>query len=105
MLTLFTGNRVRDRDALTGEIARDVARQMSGQLNACVANMNAAELRGYVRARATSVASSRCRQWVGEDAELTAAVLEQAVHLIIRDLFVRPVVTVPSPHVRLRNAA
>jgi hypothetical protein len=105
MLTLFTGNEVRDRDALISEIAKDVAQQLSGQLNANVANMNVAELRGYVRARASTLAADRCRQWAGGDRELMAAVLEQATHLIIRDLYVRPVVTVPTPHVRLRNAA
>jgi hypothetical protein len=105
MLTLFTGNQVRDRDALISEIAKDVARLLSGQLNANAAKMNVAELRGYVRARAASAVADHCRQWVRDDAELTAAVLDQTVHLVIRDLFVRPVVSVPSPHIRLRNAA
>jgi hypothetical protein len=105
MLTLFTGNKVRDRDALIGEIAKNVARQLSGQLTPSAANMNVAELRGYVRARVASSVAECCRQWAIDDADVTAAVLEQAAHLIIRELLVRPVVRVPQPHIRLRNAA
>ena len=60
--------------------------------------MNVAELRGYVRTRrvpsmprASAQFARRacaCRRTI--EASLTAAVLERAVHLVIRDLFVQP---------------
>ncbi|MCI0331602.1 MAG: hypothetical protein L0228_00065 [Planctomycetes bacterium] len=74
--------------------------------------MNVAELRGYVRTRATRIARAHVRRSIAElclrrerEADLTAAVLERAVHLVIRNLTVQPVVSIPSPHVRMRIAA
>jgi hypothetical protein len=112
MLTLFTGTQVRDRESLIQDIAKDVARITLGRLKPTTSNMNVAELRGYLRTRAASEARTQVRRSIVElrlqperEAELTAAVLERAVHLMIRDLFVQPVVSIPAPHVRLRIAA
>ena len=112
MLTLFTGTQVRDRDALIHDIAKDVARLTLGQLKPTTSNMNVAELRGYLRTRAAGEARTQVRRSIGElrprhecEADLTATVLERAIHLMIRDLFVQPVVSIPAPHVRLRIAA
>ena len=112
MLTLFTGTQVRDREALIHDIAKDVARVTLGQLKATTSNMNVAELRGYLRTRAAAEARTQVRCSVVElrlqherEADLLAAVLERAIHLMIRDLFVQPVVSIPAPHVRLRMAA
>jgi hypothetical protein len=112
MLTLFTGTQVRDREALIHDIAKDVARVTFDQLKPTTSNMSAAELRGYLRTRAVSEARTQVRRSIVElrlphecEADLLAAVLERAIHLMIRDLFVQPVASIPAPHVRLRNAA
>jgi hypothetical protein len=112
MLTLFTGTQVRDDELLIQGIAKDVARVTLGQLKPTASHMNVAELRGYLRTRAAAEARTQVRRSIVElhlqqerEAELTAAVLERAIHLVIRDLFVQPVVSIPAPHVRLRIAA
>ena len=112
MLTLFTGNQVRDHESLIQGIAKDVARATLGQLWPTALHMIVAELRGYLRTRAATEARTQVRRSIVElhlpqdrAAALTAAVLERAIYLMIRDLFVQPVVAIPVPHVRLRNAA
>jgi len=112
MLTLFTGTQVRDREALIHDIAKEVVQVTLGQLKPTTSNMNVAELRGYLRTRAAGEARTQVRRSIMErhlqhelEADLTAAVLERAIHLMIRDLFVQPVASIPAPHVRLRNAA
>jgi hypothetical protein len=112
MLTLFTGIQVRERESLIHGIAKDVARVTLGQLKPTTSNMNVAELRGYLRTRAASEARTQVRLSIEQlrlqnlcEADLTTAALERAVHLMIRDLVVQPVASIPAPHVRLRIAA
>ena len=112
MLTLFKGTQVRDRESLIHDIAKNVAQATLLQLKPTTLNMNVAELRGYLRTRAASEARTQVRRSIVElhlkqerEADLTAAVLERAIHLVIRDLLVQPVVSIPTPHVRLRIAA
>jgi len=112
MLTRFNGTQVRDRETLIHDVAKNVARLTLRQLKPTTSNMNVAELRGYLRTRAAGEARTQVRQSIVEfrlqlerEADLATAVLERAVHLMIRDLFVQPVVSIPAAHVRLRIAA
>jgi hypothetical protein len=112
MLTLFKPSTVRDRDDLVYELARQVAAIARPQLPHTSAQMATAELRGYLRTRVTSeartqvervVAERHCR--TNESADLAAAVVERAIHMIIRDLSAPPIIATPSPHVEIRRAA
>lgn len=111
MLTIFHGSEARDRDTLIQDVAQDVARALRMDLSPAVANMCVAELRGYLRSRALCEAQTQVRRSAAEvrlspegERELIAAVLERAVHLVIRDLMVCPVVSIPTPHVETRAA-
>ena len=109
-MTLFGGAAVRDRDALVQDLAKEAARRTILQLTSTASNMNVAELRGYVRTRAaaesaTLVQNSTAKLGRGEDvAQLTAAILDRAVHLVVRDMLVKPVGCLPIPHVQSRAA-
>jgi hypothetical protein len=111
MLTKFRGSGGSERESQIQDIAKKVACATRGNLIPTVANMNVAELRGYLRTRAAREAREQVRHSIAEvrlpkgcEAELTAAVLERAVHLIIRDLFVCPIVSIPAPHIHTRAA-
>jgi len=74
--------------------------------------MNAAELRGYVRAFAMGIARTVVQRTVVEhhwpqetENELHAAALERATHLVVREIATPTVVSLPLPHVRARSAA
>jgi CRISPR/Cas system-associated protein Csm6 len=110
MLTLFSSAAVRDGDALVQELAKEAARRTILQLSSAAANMNAAELRGYVRTRATAESTALVRSSIAklgrseDNAQLTAAVVERAVHLVVREMLVQPVGCLPIPHVQSRAA-
>ncbi len=99
------------RDTLAREIAERSVEATLEQLSADTVRMSAAELRGYVHAHAISFVREEATQLVGREwpakafAELAAAALEQATHLVVQQLKLHPVVAVPVPHVRLRIAA
>jgi hypothetical protein len=112
MLTLFTGTKVRDRDKLIHELAIHVATNTVRQLAPESVNMPTPELRGYIRSHALSKARAAVRRAVAErhclateEPALTAAVLERAIHFVIRDLTAPPVVAAPTPHIAARHAA
>jgi hypothetical protein len=111
MLTLFRGSEDFDRESLIQEVAKEVAHAARANLKPTAANMNVAELRGYLRTRAAREAREQVHRSMAEvrlpqefEPEVTAAVLERAVHLIIRDLLVSPIVSIPAPHVQTRAA-
>jgi hypothetical protein len=108
MYTIFNG--LHD-DAFFNQLAKEVALGTRLHLPPPAAGMNVAELRGYLRARLRSHAQEKVRQSVAQVhlppqkvSELTAAVLERAIHLVIRDLFVNPIISIPTPHVSARAA-
>jgi hypothetical protein len=112
MLTLFHPAKVQDGDNLVRDLAIEVAQIARTRLTTPVSGMSVAELRGYVRTRAAAVAKTQVRQATAErrlshdnEHDMIAVVLERAIHLVIRDLLVQPVVSIPAPHVRLRIAA
>jgi hypothetical protein len=99
------------RDTFAREIAeRSVAATLE-QLGPVVDQMGAAELRGYVRAQALPFVRDEATQLVSREwpadafADLVAAALDQATHLVVQQLRLHPVTTMPAPHVRLRLAA
>jgi hypothetical protein len=99
------------RDTLAREIAeRSVARTLT-LLAADADSMSPAELRGYVRAYALPCVCDEALQLVGREwpkaafKELVATALEQATHLVVRQIKANPIVSMPTPHVRLRIAA
>jgi hypothetical protein len=111
MFTIFRGSDAYDREALIQHLAKEVARVTRICLTPKAANMNADELRGYLRTRASREAREQVRHLIAEvrlpqeiEAKLTAAVLERAIHLMIRDLATCPVVAIPTPHVQSRAA-
>jgi hypothetical protein len=110
MLAIFR-NHDDERDALVQDLAKKVARITRTGLKPEAANMNVAELRGYLRTRTAREAKEQVRRALVEvrmtvksEAELTVAVAERAIHLVIRDLMVSPTVSIPLPHVQTRAA-
>jgi hypothetical protein len=111
MLTLFTGNQVRDRDSLVHQLVLDVARVLQSELSPSIAEMSAAERRGYVRTKAAHAARTLVRQLVRDqrlpaecETDIVSMVSERAAHSICCELQTRPVTAIPTPHVR-RSAA
>jgi len=112
LFSVFKPARICRRDAVAGDIAAQCVNAVTQRLGASTTEMGVPELRGYVRARAFAVVSAFVEQAVDEERvpsaneiALIATVLERTVHIIVRDLQSPPVITVPSPHVRLRVAA
>jgi hypothetical protein len=114
MLTLFTGSRAADdnRQELVQSIARIVCTETMTQLTSAASAMPADELRGYVRTRFASIAREHVRHAISHrriapslQSELTAAVIDRAVHLAVRSFVTVPIVTIPQPHVHIRKAA
>jgi hypothetical protein len=109
---VFKRAATRHRDALACHIAARCATAVMRQMRPDTAPMGAAELRGYVRARARSVVRTEVEPAVAhgrvsatEADDLIAAALERTVHLVIREIQTPPVVDIPAPHVPLRSAA
>jgi hypothetical protein len=99
------------RDTFAREIAERSVAATLAQLGPVAGNMAAAELRGYVRAHALPFVRDEATQLVSREwpadafSELAAIALDQATHLVVQQLLLHPVATVPAPHVRLRVAA
>jgi hypothetical protein len=100
-----------DDDSITREIAERCANAVLAQLSNEARQMNAAQLRGYVRARVWSrvsaeiqdaAATGRVRQ--SQTNEFAARVLEQAVHIATAANTAAPVIAMPVPHI-VRRAA
>jgi hypothetical protein len=111
MFTLFQGADDQDRETLIQEIAKEVARRTERSLTAAAARMNVSELRGYLRTRAAREAREQVRSSLdkvrvppGQEVEFTAAVVERAIHLVIRDVVACPIISIPTPHVQTRAA-
>jgi hypothetical protein len=111
MLALFRGFEPRDWDVLVHEAARVVASATCANVSPIVANMSVSELRGYLRSRAARSAreqvhlsTAKVHLHPDQEADLTSAVVEQAVQLMIRDLTASPIAAIPTPHVRSRAA-
>jgi hypothetical protein len=111
MLSIFRASVALDHDALIQNVVKEVARVTRLSLAPSAANMNVAELRGYLRTRVAREARIQVRHSVAQvrlpqetEAELTAVIVERAIHLVIRDLAVCPIVSIPTPHVQTRAA-
>ena len=111
MLRFNTGQSGTKADALAREIADRCASAVLAQLSSEVQVMNAAQLRGYVRAHAWShvwaevqdaATTGRVRR--SDVNDLAARVLEQTVHIIIAANSAAPVVAIPRPHIARRAA-
>jgi hypothetical protein len=114
MLTVFKGGQATDDNwqSLIQAIAKNVCSETMTHLSSSTSTMQVAELRGYVRIRAASIAREHVRQAIAEHCmapklgtQLIAAVLERVVHLAVRSFFVAPISSVPTPHVQTRRAA
>ena len=99
-------------DALAHDIAARAAAAVTQHMCSHAALMGAAELRGYVRARALSVVRAGAQRAVAAGRlpatqcdDLIGSALERTVHAVIRELQSPPVVSIPTPHVPLRSAA
>jgi hypothetical protein len=100
-----------ESDALTREIAERCANAVLAQLSGEALQMSAAQLRGYVRARAWShvsaelqdaAATGRVRR--SQAIELAARALEQTVHIVVAANTAAPVIAMPMPHIGRRAA-
>jgi hypothetical protein len=93
------------------EIARLAASITRQRLSADTANMSAAELRGYVRAYAQRVVRDYFAKLTDgtrneqPNERLLADVVEQTVHLVVREFTTQPAVSIPAPHVQSCRAA
>jgi hypothetical protein len=101
-----------DFDGLVREMAERCASATLSQLGGAAIRMNAAQLRGYVRAHAwpqiwaeTQEAESKSRLTMAQANELAAKTLEQTVHLVTVSYLSAPVVAMPAPHIGRRAAA
>ena len=97
-------------DFLAREVAERSAAATLRRLSADADRMSAAELRGYVRAHALPCVRNDIalvdRELPRTQMDgLIAMALEQTTHLVVRQLKAHPVVTMPTPHIRLRLAA
>jgi hypothetical protein len=111
MFTIFRGSQANDHEALIQDVAKEVARLTCMDLGPTTSTMNAAELRGYLRTRAARQAREQVRRTIaevrlpqGRESEFTAAVLERAIHLMVRVPLASPIISIPAPHVQSRAA-
>jgi hypothetical protein len=99
------------RDTFAREIAERSVAATLAQLSPIAERMSAPEQRGYVRAHALPFIRDEATQLVSREwpadafADLVATALEQATHLVIQQLKLHPIITMPAAHVRLRLAA
>jgi hypothetical protein len=109
MFTLFQHVDATDRH--DREIARLAAYTTLQRLHADTTNMSAAELRGYVRAHVQHVVREqfandfRGISNIKSDDKRFGDIIEQTVHLVVRDLYVQPATLIPALHVPARMAA
>jgi hypothetical protein len=103
------GNQV---DRLVRDVVERSMATVRERLSGITDSMSAAELRGYVRARAAQPIRVHAEQILAlhrrQDAmldEVVARALERTVHQIVRQSMMQPVVNMPAAHVRLRAAA
>lgn len=98
-------------ESLAREIAERAVAAVLRQLDSSVANMPAAELRGYLRAHTLPHIQLEVGQFCAKDwplsraNELTTTALELATHTLLQQLKSNLTVSVPTPHIRLRAAA
>lgn len=111
MVKIFRPVKPNVRETFIQDTAKSVANATGASLHSSVAKMSAAEQRGYLRSRVLREAREQVRQLIAQvrlteqgEAELTAAVLERAVHLLMRDSTASPIAAIPTPHVRSRAA-
>ena len=101
----------RERDKLARDVAERSVTATLDRLGECASRLSPAELRGYVRAHAMPIVREEAIQLVGRELPksdmnaLILAALEQATHLVVRQMKAHPVVAMPAPHIRLRIAA
>ena len=97
---------------LVREIAERCASSTLSHISSAANRMNAAQLRGYVRAHAwpeiwteTQDAKSNYHLTKLQANELAAKSLEQTVHLVTNAYLSASVVSMPAPHIGRRAAA
>ena len=100
-----------DYDSVTREIAERCANAVLARLSNEAQQMNAAQLRGYVRACVwsrvlTEVQDAEVKGRVrpSEVNDLATRVLEQAVHIAVAANTAAPVIAMPMPHIGRRAA-
>ena len=101
-----------ERDGLLREIVERCVVETRERLGADLANMSAAELRGYVKARATAPVLTYVRRLVADRrlkadriAEFVEQSIERVTHSIMREATLAPIVSLPYAAVPMRKAA
>jgi hypothetical protein len=99
-------------EAIIHEIAERSAVATLSQLSTIAERMNAAQLRGYVRAHAWPEVWGKLQDAAADGRltntqvnELAGRALEQTVQAVARAYLVAPVVALPTPHIGRRAAA
>jgi hypothetical protein len=112
MFAIFRAEPIRNCDAVAHGISERCLKELRQQIGPSAAVMGAAELQGYLRAKAYPILQARIAAISASDhrstadaQQLTAKVLERIVHLALKDFETPPVVLVAAPHVRLRQVA
>ncbi len=104
--------RLLQRDRLMREIVERCTVETRERLGADLANMSAAELRGYVRARATAPVLTDARRLIAERrlnieglTEFVEQSIERVTHSIVREAAISPIVSLPCAAIPMRAAA
>jgi hypothetical protein len=99
-------------NALVCDIAARCADTVRRYIRCDTATMEAAEFRGYIRARALPIVRTLVQQSLAAPSQssaqqdkLIAMTLERTVQLLVRDLQSPLVIAIPLPHVPTRAAA
>jgi hypothetical protein len=99
MFTLF--KRPDEEDQRIRDMAKIAAKWTRHELSSDISNMSPNELRGYVRARAERVLRDRLTL---NDCEFHAEILQRTVHIVIGELAIQPIVSLPMAHIERRAA-
>jgi hypothetical protein len=99
-------------DEVVREVARRSTTEIRRRLSAAAANMSEAELRGYVRARAARPVRCEAERLATEQGwrtvltdSLVASALERAVHQVVYQTRMQPVVATSAARATLRATA
>ena len=111
MLGFKRNNSGADDDAYSRQIAECCALATLSKLSTVADQMNAAQLRGYVRAHAweqiwakTQEARAKGHLTKSQANEVASKALEHTVHLVMQACSSAPVIAMPAPHIGRRAA-
>jgi hypothetical protein len=112
MMGFKKNNSGEEHDAIAHEIADRSASATLAQLSTVAEGMNAAQLRGYLRAHAWPLVWAEVQDVAAggrltktQVNELAGRALEQTVHAVTRAYLAAPIVAMPTPHIGRRAAA